>query len=64
MLEKRDPRRIDPMLNTIRELWNEMPQQRFCQLIMNSLMSNKDPYYIEDDELMEHLKELQKKIKH
>ena len=47
----RDPNRIEPMLQLIRDIWYKAPDLRLTQLIMNALNMNLDPYYIEDDEL-------------
>jgi len=53
----RDPERIAPILELIKEIWEKCPDLRLTQLIMNALRLNQDPYYIEDDDL---LKALQK----
>ena len=58
----RDPQRIEPILNTIREIWYSTPDSRFTQLIMNALKMNKDPYYVEDDILFKKLKEYKNMI--
>lgn len=58
----RDPRRIEPILKLIREIWNNQPDLRLTQLIMNVLGIHKDPYYIEDDILLEKLQELKQKM--
>ncbi len=47
----RDPKRIDTILSLIREIWQDMPDLRLTQLIMNALKMNSDPYYVEDDKL-------------
>lgn len=49
----RDPNRIDPMLELIREVWKAHPDLRLGQLIINlSDTSNGKPelFYLEDDE--------------
>jgi len=53
----RDPERIDRILTSVEEIWKKYPDLRLTQLIMNVLMINKDPYYIEDDELEKRLVE-------
>lgn len=58
----RDPKRINRMLSLIREIWFTHPDSRLTQLIMNALAMNSDPYYIEDDELEEKLKEYQRQL--
>ena len=54
----RDPNRIEPILETIRKIWLEHPDYRLMQLLGN--VYRGDPYYIEDDVLMERLKEYRK----
>jgi len=51
----RDPNRIEPMIQLIRDIWYAYPDLRLTQLIMNALNINSDPYYIEDDKLKEAL---------
>lgn len=53
----RDPKRIEPMLELIREIWYKYPDLRLTQLIMNALKMNQDPYYVEDEKLEKALKE-------
>lgn len=49
---QRDPRRIRKFCNQLADIWeSQCPDWRFGQLIMNVLQ--KDPFYIEDDEIME-----------
>lgn len=59
----RDPKRIEPILSLIREIWTKAPDLRLTQLIMNSLGISYDPYFIDDDDLEKALKEYNKKIK-
>ena len=48
----RDPKRIRKFCNQLADIWeSQCPDCRFGQLIMNVL--TKDPFYIEDDEMME-----------
>jgi uncharacterized protein YihD (DUF1040 family) len=54
----RDPARIDEVLGVIRELWREYPDWWLCQLIVNVAARN-DPFYTEDDELVQRLKDWQ-----
>lgn len=56
----RDAYRIRPLLQTLEELWNQYPDQRFFQLVDNlpfllGLDHPEDPYYVEDNELLEKL---------
>ena len=56
----RDPNRIEPIIQLIREIWYIQPDLRLTQLIMNALRMNRDPYHIEDDHLFEALKDYKK----
>lgn len=55
----RDINRIGPILETIEAIWLRNPDWRLMQLLGN-LYGPIDPYYIEDDVLMERLKEYRK----
>jgi uncharacterized protein YihD (DUF1040 family) len=55
---KKNPKRIDKMLDLITEIWKENPDFRLCQLIGNCFEASKDIYYIEDNELETKLKEV------
>ena len=46
----RDPNRIDEILNTVKIVWNQYPDMRFGQLVVNVL--GIDPFYIEDDVIL------------
>ena len=46
----RDPNRIGPTLEVIRQLWEKYPDWRLGQLVFN--LAGRDPFYIEDDELV------------
>ena len=52
----RDPKRIEPMLEFIKELWVKAPDLRLLQLLLNALPSDNMAYYTEDDELEKALK--------
>ena len=43
----RDPNRIDEILNIVKIVWNQYPDMRFGQLVVNVL--GIDPFYVEDD---------------
>jgi hypothetical protein len=58
----RDPERIEPILQTIREIWYMCPDLRLPQLIMNALSIAADPYHVEDDHLFQKLKEYKKEL--
>jgi len=56
----RDPKRIKRILKLVEKIWEENPDLRLTQLIMNALEMNQDPYYIEDTHLeiaLDNLKE-------
>jgi uncharacterized protein YihD (DUF1040 family) len=60
----RDPKRIKVMLDLIRSVWEKYPDLRLCQLIINTRPTNldtidsfEDLFYVEDDVLLERLKE-------
>lgn len=47
----RDPNRIDEILNTVKTVWNQYPDMRFGQLVVNVL--GIDPFYVEDDVILQ-----------
>lgn len=53
----RDPNRIDPMLDAIREFWKINPDMRLGQLIV-TISPAADPFYVEDDKMMKNLENL------
>ena len=58
----RDINRIKPFMNELTEIWKEVPDWRFGQLIENlkRYMNVKDLFYIEDDKMLEILKNLRR----
>lgn len=62
----RDPKRIKEILSIFEEVWNQYPDLRFCQLVMNIARSlktfdrNDDPFYFEDDDFLECIKDVKK----
>lgn len=58
----RDPQRIEPILQLIREVWYQAPDLRLAQLIMNALSIAADPYHVEDDHLFQKLIEYKKEL--
>lgn len=52
----RDPKRIQPMLDYVRQVWEKYPDMRLSQLILNT----EATYFTEDDELMTKLKDVYK----
>ena len=60
----RDINRIKPFLEEIEKLWEKVPDWRFGQLIVNVLGTcKKDPFFYEDDEMLELWKEFFKENK-
>lgn len=57
----RDVNRIDVILSEIKNIWEKYPDLRLGQLICNVV---RDPalYYIEDEKLVEALKEIYKNV--
>ena len=58
----RDPNRIPNVLAVLGRVWYENPDWRLGQVIANAVRQTGrfdcDPFYIEDDEMVEALKEL------
>jgi len=61
----RDPDRIEPTLDKIREFWKKHPDLRLAQIIVNAVGANRPTtqcptvFYMEDDYLMEGLAKLE-----
>ena len=54
----RKKERIEPFLNEIKKYWEKVPDWRFGQLIVNVLGTCKrDPFFYEEDEMLEVFKE-------
>lgn len=55
----RDPKRIPEFLALLQECWEKVPDWRFGQLIENlkQYTGHVDLFYIEDDKLIQHIKE-------
>lgn len=52
----RDPKRIKKFCNRLAAAWEQLPDWRFGQLMMNALGEMKrDPFFPEDDEMIEYL---------
>ena len=54
----RNPNRIDDFCKRLAKAWKELPDWRFGQLMSNCLgemhkVSGKDPFFPEDDEMIE-----------
>ena len=58
----RDVKRIQPFCNELAELWSKHPHLRFGQIMSSiarymQMERRKDMFFMEDDELMEVLRE-------
>lgn len=57
----RDPNRLPEVLRQIREVWEQQPDQRLCQLILNACRNRTaawpDVFSVEDDVLLAGLAE-------
>ena len=53
----RDPKRIDVILQEIRDIWHKYPDMRLGQLIGN-VLEGPSLYYVEDDSLVKALKDM------
>ena len=59
----RNPDRIPEVLKELEEFWKQNPDWRLGQVISNfsyEIMGNNDPFYIEDKDLLELLKQKNK----
>lgn len=59
----RDPKRIDEFCEELKNMWHQVPDWRFGQLMSNALgevymKENRDIFFIEDDKMLEDLKEI------
>ena len=51
----RDPKRIDKILNLIKEIWTKYPDWRLGQLLCNTTFIEDNIFYMEDDEVQRQL---------
>lgn len=61
----RNPDRIPEILKELEEFWKQVPDWRLGQVISNfsyELTGNNDPFYIEDNKLLELLQSKNKKV--
>ena len=55
----RDPNRIPVVLDKLKEVWGEVPDWRFMQLMCNrQRMYGSDMFYVEDDRFVDFLEKL------
>lgn len=53
----RDPKRIPRVLKEIERIWKKYPDLRLCQLIINAIPPTKAVFHVEEDQLLENLRE-------
>ena len=61
----RNPDRIPEVLKELEKFWEQVPDWRLGQVISNfsyELMANNDPFYMEDKDLLELLKNKNKNL--
>jgi len=60
----RDPRRIPVLLEALRKAWEQDPDLRLTQLVVNTLDARpNDLFYVEDDVLLAKLEEREHRLK-
>ena len=55
----RDPARIHRIISLLESYWEENPDLRLCQIVLNTVNTanfSSSPYYVEDDVFEEALK--------
>lgn len=57
----RDPKRINRFCDGLKAIWSMSPDLRFGQLMLIMLMAyekdaGKDPFFVEDDEMLEFMR--------
>lgn len=58
----RNPERINKLLDLVKKIWFKNPDLRLLQLLIDALpIENRDPYYIEDDLLVDFLEDFYNK---
>jgi uncharacterized protein YihD (DUF1040 family) len=57
----RDPKRIDRILELLKNVWHKHPDMRLGQLIENCVDGTTATFYTEDEVIEENLKKLNKK---
>lgn len=56
----RDPSRIPKTLERLMKVWEKSPDLRLMQLIIN--VTGIDPYYVEDEKLIEMIEKFYEKL--
>ena len=59
----RDPMRIMNILQGVQEVWEQFPDLRLGQLLLNGT-DDTILYYLEDEELVEYLRTYYERLKH
>lgn len=59
----RDPKRITKILQGVQEVWEQFPDLRLGQLLLNGT-DDVILYYLEDEELVEYLRTYYERLRH
>ena len=59
----RDPKRITKILQGVQEVWEQFPDLRLGQLLLNGT-DDTILYYLEDEELVEYLRTYYERLRH
>lgn len=54
----RNPDRIPKILEDLKNIWSKNPDLRLCQLLLNLVVDGNSLYYVEDESLIQALKEM------
>ena len=54
----RNPNRIPEFCNKLSDIWSKIPDWRFGQLMINLFNTIGDPFYLEDDKLIQKIEEI------
>lgn len=57
----RDPQRIDEFCDTLKAEWHKVPDWRFTQLMFN-IFGQQMPFYLEDNNALELIKQKMKEF--
>ena len=58
----RDPRRISLIINELQNLWYNVPDLRLGQLLLDIVPDSNLLFYIEDDELINKIRDAKEKL--
>jgi uncharacterized protein YihD (DUF1040 family) len=66
MMSMRDPDRIRPILHLVEQIWEQNPDLRLGQLLINAIRPSEavpEVFYAEDDELVQGLRRLAESLR-